>query len=84
VASQLLDELEIESSENFLLRDILPGAAWAPFGPEPCDLPSDIDFASEALVAEENCPRGILVGFCLEAVIGLCIYGGWRAFLLFR
>jgi hypothetical protein len=84
VASQLLDELEIESPETFLLRDILPGAAWAPFGPEPCDLPSDMDFASEALIAEENCPRGILVAICLEAVAGLCIYGSWHAFKLFH
>lgn len=84
MASQLLDELEIESTETFLLRDILPGAGWAPYGPEPCDLPSDMELASEALVEEENCPRAILVGICLEAVIGFSIYGACHAFHLVR
>jgi hypothetical protein len=79
VTSQLLDEIEIESSEPFSLREILPGPAWVPFGPEACDLPCPIDYASEARVEEENCPRGVLVAFCLEAVVALGLYGGWHA-----
>jgi len=84
VASQLLDELEIESPQPVLLRDILPGAAWAPFGPEASDLPRDIDYASEAVVEEENCPRGILVGACLEFAVALSLYGAWHALHLAR
>ena len=84
MTSQLLDELETHSSEPALLRDAPPATAWAPFSAESCDLPRDSDYASGAMVEEENCPRGVLVAVCLEAVVALGIYGGWHAVHLVR
>ncbi len=28
--------------------------------------------------ADGNCFRGILLGFCLEASVGLCVFGMWQ------
>ena len=84
MTSQLLDELEIDSSEPLLLSEILPGRAWVPIGPDACDLPRTIDYGSEAMVEEENCPRAVLVAFCLEAVVALGLYGGWHAWHFVR
>ncbi len=84
VANQLVSEFQNGACAPFLLRDILPGAAWAPFGTKTSDLPSDLDFSPEAVVEEENCPRGLLVATCFEAVLLLCLYGGWHALYLVR
>ncbi len=79
VASQTLNELEIDTSESFYLRDILPGAAWAPFGTDARELPNDMDYAWEARVEEENCPRGLMVALGIEFMAGLVAYGVWHA-----
>jgi hypothetical protein len=84
VASQLLNEVEVKSSEPFLLRDILPGPAWAPFGSESCELHRAVDYVSAAMMEEENCPRAVLVAFCLEVAIALSLYGGWHALHMIR
>jgi hypothetical protein len=84
VTSQLLDELKIDSSEPFLLHEILPGPVWAPIGADTCDLPRTVDYGLETMVEEENCPRAVLVAFCLEAVVALGLYGGWHALHLVR
>jgi hypothetical protein len=84
VANQLLSEFQNDARAPFLLRDILPGAAWAPFGTKTGDQPSEMDFSSEAAVEEENCPRGLLVATCLEVVLLLGIYGGWQVLHLAR
>lgn len=86
MASQLLNELDVEvkASDQFLLRDILPGPAWAPFGAESGELHRAIDYVSVAMVEEENCPRAVLVAFCLEAAIALSLYGGWHMLRMIR
>ena len=84
MASQLLDDPKIDSPEPFLLRDILPGPAWAPFQAESGQLHRAIDYASVAMVEEENCPRAVLVAFCVEAAIALGLYGGWHMLHLIR
>jgi hypothetical protein len=84
VASQLLNDLEAKAPEQFLLRDILPGPAWAPFGNGCGEVHRAIDYVSVAMVEEENCPRAVLVAFCVEAAIALGLYGGWHMLHMIR
>ncbi len=84
VTPTLLHENIVESSESLLLRDTLPDAAWAQPGPELCDQSSNLDLASEAVVEEENVPRAILAGACIEIVLGLGLYAVWHAVHLAR
>ncbi len=79
-----MNEFGYNAGTPILLRDILPGAGWAPFGSNSSDPPSETDFSSEAVVEEENCPRGLLVATCLEAVLLFCLYSGWHALHLAR
>jgi hypothetical protein len=80
VASQLLNDLEVEvkASDSFLLRDVLPGPAWAPFGPETGELRRAVDYVSVAMVEEENCPRAVLVALCVEGAVAVGLYAGWH------
>ncbi len=84
VTPTLLHEHIVESPESLLLRDTLPGAAWAPPGPERCDRSSNLDLAPETVVEKENAPRGILAGVCIEIALALGIYAVWHAVHLNR
>ncbi len=44
----------------------------------------DLDDAPETRVEEENCPRGVLFAFCLEAVVAVSLFGSWQALHLVR
>jgi hypothetical protein len=84
VATQVLNEFEIESSQPFMLRDILPGAAWAPYRAPTQPIANEMDYASEAAEEDGNCVRGFLVAICLECVIVAGVFGVWHVWHMIR
>jgi hypothetical protein len=42
------------------------------------------DWESVSGQQDGNCFRGILLGFCLEGALGLCLYGMWQVWHIVR
>jgi hypothetical protein len=84
VASQVLNQFEIESSQPFMLRDILPGAAWAPYRAPTRPLAPDTDRVSDANEKGEKCLKGFVVAVCLEGAMALGVFGLWHVWHLIR
>jgi hypothetical protein len=84
VASQALNQLEIELPQPFMLRDILPGPAWAPYQPQYRSSIVEIDRASQKKVEEGSCAKGFMVAVAFEAAVGLGVFGIWQLWHLIR
>lgn len=84
MASQVLNQIDMESSQPFMLRDILPGAAWAPYRAPAQPMAKDMDCASVAVEQEGNCVRGFLVAVCLECAMVAGGFGVWQVWHLIR
>jgi hypothetical protein len=83
MATQVLQEFEVESSKVFRLGDILPGPAWAAYSPEAPALPSD-EWISEKTTVDRGCLRGLMIGFAAEAVMALGVYAVWQVWHILR
>jgi hypothetical protein len=84
VATQVLNQFEIESSQPFMLRDILPGAAWAPYRAPTCPIANEMECASDAIEEDGNCVKGFAVAIGLEGAMALAVFGIWHAWHLIR
>ena len=84
MASQALNQLEIELPQPFMLRDILPGPGWAPYQPQYRSSIVEIDRASKQRVGEGSCAKGFLVAVAFEAAIALGVFGIWQLWHLIR
>ena len=84
VASQALKDFETESPQPFLLRDVLPGPAWAPYRAAARALPRVVDDAVGASEHEGSAVRGLLVGLGLEGAAAMGIFGLWQLWHLIR
>jgi hypothetical protein len=84
VATQVLNQFEIESSQPFMLRDILPGAAWAPYRAPICAVANDMECAIEANEVDGNCVKGFVVAISLEGAMALGVFGLWHFWRLLR
>jgi len=63
---EILNNLHAEPQSSFMLRDILPGAGWAPY------VGRDLTFARKSnrfveVGADEGGLNGVQIGFPLEA-----------------
>jgi hypothetical protein len=67
-----------------MLRDILPGAAWAPYRAPARPLAPDTDSVSDANEKEGNLLNGLLVALCLEGAMALGVFGLWQVWHLIR
>jgi hypothetical protein len=67
-----------------MLRNILPGAAWAPYRAPTRPLAPDTDCESDANEKEENCLKGFVVAICLEGATALGAFGLWHVWHLIR
>jgi len=84
VATQAMNRFEIESSQPFMLRDILPGAAWASYRAPTQSIANEMDCASDAAEEDGNCVMGFLVAICLECVMVAGVFDIWHVWLLIR
>jgi hypothetical protein len=84
MATQALNQIEIESPTPFLLRDILPGPAWAPYGPGAPALMGETESVLSSSAEDGNCLKGALVALVLEGGAALGAFGIWQLWHLFR
>ena len=84
MATQVLNQIDMESSQPFMLRDILPGAAWAPYRAATQPIARKMDCASDAAEEDGNCVRGFLVAVCLECAMVAGVFGIWQVWHLIR
>jgi len=67
-----------------MLRNILPGAAWAPYRAPTHPLAPATDCVSDANEKEENFLKGFVVAICLEGAAALGVFGLWLVWHLIR
>jgi hypothetical protein len=84
MATQVLGEINLETARPFMLRDIIPGAGWAPYQAPVRPLEREAEYHSDTDEAGGSCIRGLVMAFCLEAVTGVGAYAAWHAFHLLR
>ena len=85
MASQTTNNLEeVELPQPFMLRDILPGAGWAPYQRPVRGVVVEINRSSRATSEDVACVKGLLVGVFLEGVAGLGVFGLWHLWHLIR
>lgn len=82
MASQALNQFEIEPPQPFMLRDILPGPGWAPYTASARPLARGASRAPDANADEGSCLKGVLVGIGLEGAVALGIWGLWQVWHL--
>ena len=78
MTSQVFNPCEVEPSQPFMLRDILPGPAWAPFRAAPP--------TPAACPAKSQAPAGklqyrwatVVAAVCFEVAIPLGVFGIWQ------
>lgn len=80
--SQAVYEINVKSSQPFLLREVLPGSAWAPCLAQ--IRAREMDLLREAEAEDGNCLMGAVVGLCLEGAMALCLFGIWQFWHLMR
>jgi hypothetical protein len=84
MVSQVLDQFEFESPNDFLLRDIPSGPAWAPYGTEAPALVGETEFLPTSSAADGKCVKGALVALALEAGAAICAFSIWQLWHLYR
>lgn len=67
-----------------MLRDILPGAGWAPYTAPVRELTCEADLRSAGDEQEGSCVKGFLVGIFLEGIVAAGIYGVWHMWHVIR
>lgn len=67
-----------------MLRDILPGPAWAPSMADAPAFARATVCPPSASAEDGSCLKGMIVAFVLEAGVALIVYGLWQAWLSFR
>ena len=84
MASQVLNQIEIELTQPFMLRDILPGPGWAPYQLQRRSLVVEIDHPSKKAEERGNCIKGLVVALTLEATVAFGAFGIWQLWHFIR
>ena len=84
MVSQVLDQFEFESPNDFLLRDIPSGSAWAPYGTGASALAGEAEFLPTPSAADGKCVKGALVALALEAGAAIGAFSIWQLWRLFQ
>ena len=78
MTSQVFNPCEVESPQPFMLRDILPGPAWAPFRAAP-PTPAACPEKSPAPAGKMQFRWAtVLATVCFEVAIPLGVFGIWQ------
>lgn len=84
MATHVLKQFDSEFSGAVMVRDILPGAAWAPYSAATPFLVRETEESIPFREEDGNFFKGALVAFAMEAGLALCVWGAWYAWHLFR
>ncbi len=80
MASQVLSEFQVESSEYVLPGDAISGPIWAPSAFEVPSLATPLESCAE----DGSCVKGFFVAIGLETAMALGLYGIWQAWHILR
>lgn len=84
MASQGINNFEVKRPQPFMLRDILPGPAWAPYQSNAHTRSGEIDGTSAQDEEQGSCVKGFLVGIGLEGATAFTVYGVWHLWHMIR
>lgn len=83
MATQVLDKIEVDSSQVFRLGDILP-RLWSPYRTATSESVKDTEYGPEQSAEDGSCIKGAFVAISMEAGAALAIYGIWQVLHFFR
>jgi hypothetical protein len=78
MTSQVFNPFEVEPTQPFMLRDILPGPAWAPFQAAPQCPTARVQAPAQAGPRKKYRMAAVLAAVCLEVAIPLGVFGIWE------
>jgi hypothetical protein len=84
MATQAVNQFEMELPQTFMLRDILPGPAWAPYQLQYRPSIAEAADPSNEIVEEGSCAKGFAVALALESTLALSVFGIWHFWHLIR
>jgi hypothetical protein len=84
MASQALNRFQTESSNVFMLRDILPGPGWAPYRALSPALEKETETVPKSCAEDGDPIKGVLVALGLESGVILVLFGAWQVLHLIR
>ena len=84
MSSQGAKIFEVERKDVFMLRDILPGAAWAPYSSGIPARLRDVELIDEECKQKGSTLKGLAIALVLEALLGAGIYEAWHAWHFLR
>jgi hypothetical protein len=84
MATQVLNNTEVESTNVFRLGDILPKSQWAPYGTATPAFVKGSERGSNASAGDGDCLNGAIVALGMEAIAALVIYGGLQLWHMVR
>jgi hypothetical protein len=78
MTSQVFNQFEVETPQPFMLRDILPGPAWAPFraAPQVAAVPAEQALAPAAKTQHRW--KTVAATICFEVAIPLGVLSIWQ------
>ena len=84
MATQVFNRFESETPAVFMVRDILPGAGWAPYQAESQVCAIETEPVSAVTREDGDFFTGALAALSLEAGLAVCVWGVRLAWHLFR
>jgi hypothetical protein len=84
MVSQALNRFQRESSNVFMLRDILPGPGWAPYRALSPALERETEREPKSSAEDGDPIKGMLVALGFESAVILILYGAWQVLHLIR
>ena len=84
MASQILQEFEIESFHASALADTYAAPLWAPSDGEADAFYEEADGLYVSRADSFRCAKGLMVALGLEAAAALCFYGLWHLWHILR
>ncbi len=75
---------EVERKDVFMLRNILPGAAWAPYSSGVPARLRGVELIDEEIKQEGSSLKGLVVALVLEMVLAAGVYEAWHVWHFLR
>jgi hypothetical protein len=84
MATQAVNQFEMDLPQTFMLRDILPGPAWAPYQLQYRPSSGEVAHPSDEKAEDGNCAKDFLVAIAMEGTLALGVFGIWHFWHLIR
>lgn len=84
MSGQAAKVFEVERKDVFMLRDILPGPAWAPYSSGIPARSREVQPSEEDGAGHGSTLKGLAVALALEVLLAVGVYEVWRAWHFLR